>query len=198
MESFVCPIDLNFFVDPVTAPCGHTLCRDCYTGWMARAGAGGQVCPTCRAPLPHEPPAVNISLRNAQTAAEQRRPAPVLAAIAENDLVVDSTPEGVLGEGGFGIVRRGTWLGAPVAVKSLQRDAAEMGDAPARAFEKEMQVLARLRHPNVVPVSFSRVSAAELPSPPPASPFHARPHALTVLLLQQTPPTPGFWRVPPC
>ncbi len=49
-------------------------------------------------------------------------------------------------------MRRASWRGTPVAVKSLQRDAAEVGEAPARAFTKEMQVLARLKHPNVVPV----------------------------------------------
>ena len=154
MASFECPIDLVDFVDPVTAPCGHTFCRGCYIAWVARARTGADApCPACRAPLPREPPAISIIIRDAQAAAVQRRPVPALATIAESDLVVDMSPAGLLGEGGFGVVRRGAWQGAPVAVKSLQRDAAEAGDAPARAFDREMQVLARLKHPNVVPVS---------------------------------------------
>lgn len=155
MSSFECPIDLMDFVDPVTAACGHTLCRGCYLGWVAQARAGtSPVCPTCRTPLTREPPAINITIRNAQAEAAQRHPGPILAIIAEGDLEVDGSPLGLLGEGGFGVVRRGAWQGTPVAVKSLQRDGAEVGEAPARAFDREMQVLARLKHPNVVPVSF--------------------------------------------
>jgi len=154
MASFECPVDLMDFVDPVTAPCGHTLCRGCYIGWVAQARAGtNPACPTCRAPLAREPPAISIIIRDAQAAAAQQRPVPALAIIPEADLVVDASHAGLLGEGGFGVVRRGSWQGTPVAVKSLQRDAAEVGVAPARAFDREMQVLARLKHPNVVPVS---------------------------------------------
>ena len=149
---FECPVDLCDFIDPVTAPCGHTLCRGCYFQWASQA-AVAPTCPSCRAPLPREPPAVSVIIRDAQAVAAQRRPAPALAHIAEADLQVDGSAAGLLGEGGFGVVRRGAWRGTPVAVKSLQRDAAEVGEAPARAFDREMQVLARLRHPNVVPVS---------------------------------------------
>jgi hypothetical protein len=87
-------VDLVDFVDPVTAPCGHTLCRGCYISWVAQARAGAApACPTCRAPLAREPPAINISLRSAQAAAAQRRPAPALAIIAEADLRVDMGPQ---------------------------------------------------------------------------------------------------------
>jgi predicted Ser/Thr protein kinase len=103
--------------------------------------------------MTREPPAISIIIRDAQAAAAQQRPVPALAIIPEADLVVDASHAGLLGEGGFGVVRRGSWQGTPVAVKSLQRDAAEVGEAPARAFDREMQVLARLKHPNVVPVS---------------------------------------------
>ncbi len=147
---FECPVDLNDFVDPVTAPCGHTLCRGCYIGLFAH---GCSACPTCRSPLPRQPPAINIIIRDAQAAAAQRRTTPTLAHIDEANLIVDETPAGLLGEGGFGVVRRGLWNNAPVAVKSLKRDAADAGEAPARAFNREMQVLAQLKHPNVVPVS---------------------------------------------
>ena len=76
-----------------------------------------------------------------------------LNAIPEMELNTDLAPEGLLSEGGFNIVRRGSWLGAPVALKCLNTEAAEVGEGPARAFEKEMQVLAHLRHPNLMPVS---------------------------------------------
>jgi serine/threonine protein kinase len=75
-----------------------------------------------------------------------------LNVIPEASLSVDISPAGLLGEGGFGVVRRAMWSGAPVAVKSLQPAAAEVGYAPARAFDREMLVLAHLKHPNIVPV----------------------------------------------
>ena len=75
-----------------------------------------------------------------------------LNVIPEASLVIDTSPMGLLGEGGFGVVRRALWNGTPVAVKSLQPDAAEVGPAPRKAFEREMLVLAHLKHPNVVPV----------------------------------------------
>lgn len=150
---FECPVCLNDYVDPVTAPCGHSLCRACYVGWLAQARGGTPPsCPTCRDPLPHEPPHVNITIRDAQAAVAQLRVPPALAAMAEADLTIDASPTGLLGRGSFGEVRRASWRGTPVAVKSLQRDASEVGEAPARELEKEMQVLARLRHPNVVPL----------------------------------------------
>ena len=150
MAAFECAICMSEYVAPVTAPCGHTLCRGCYSSWTALPAP--PACPTCRAPLPREPPALNVTLRDALAAAAQRRPAPALAAIPEADLAIDASAAGRLGEGGFGVVRRGAWRGTPVAVKSLQRSAEEVGVGPARAFEREVQVLARLRHPNVVPV----------------------------------------------
>ena len=148
--AFECAICMSEYVAPVTAPCGHTLCRGCYVAWAARAAA--PTCPTCRARLPREPPALNVTLRDALAAVVQRRPPPALAAIPEADLSIDASAAGRLGEGGFGVVRRGAWRGTPVAVKSLQRSAEEVGEGPARAFEREVAVLARLRHPNVVPV----------------------------------------------
>ncbi len=81
-------------------------------------------------------------------AAHPAAAAPALAAIPERELTLGRR----IGAGGFGIVHEGLWQGTPVAVKSLQREAGEVGEAPARAFAREVEVLARLRHPNVVPV----------------------------------------------
>ena len=150
MAAFECTICVSEFVEPVTAPCGHTLCRDCYVAWVACPAA--PACPTCRAPLPREPPAVNVALRDALAAAAQRRLPPALAAIPEADLAFDASAAGLLGRGSFGEVRRAAWRGTPVAVKCLQLDALDVGEGPARDFEREVQVLARLRHPNVVHV----------------------------------------------
>ena len=150
MAAFECAICMSEFVAPVTALCGHTLCRGCYAAWAALPAA--PACPTCRAPLPREPPAVNVALRDAQAAMAQRRPPPALADIPEADLAIDASAAGLLGRGSFGEVRRAAWRGTPVAVKCLQLDASEVGPAPARDFEREVAVLARLRHPNVVHV----------------------------------------------
>ena len=117
MAAFECAICLSEFVAPVTAPCGHTLCRGCYVAWAARAAA--PACPTCRAPLPREPPAVNVALRDAQAAMAQLRPPPALADIPEADLAIDASAAGLLGRGSFGEVRRAAWRGTPVAVKCL-------------------------------------------------------------------------------
>ena len=73
---------------------------------------------------------------------------PSLPSIPATDLTVGA----VLATGGYGLVHAGTWLGAPVAVKSLTLAAGDVGDAPARAFEREVAALARLRHPNIIPV----------------------------------------------
>ena len=50
--------------------------------------------------------------------------------------------------GGFGAVHRGTWHGAPVAVKRLFD--ANITDELRAEFHTEVRILSRLRHPNVV------------------------------------------------
>ncbi|CAE8592088.1 unnamed protein product, partial [Polarella glacialis] len=52
-----------------------------------------------------------------------------------------------LGEGSFGTVCRGSYLGAPVAVKTSRTDATRRG---LRDMAVELRTLRRLRHPNVV------------------------------------------------
>ena len=46
--------------DPVTLPCGHSLDQRCLQKVLATEQRG---CPTCRAPLPAEVPAVNVQFR---------------------------------------------------------------------------------------------------------------------------------------
>ena len=81
------------------------------------------------------------------------------------DTTVDESPEGLLGSGALGQVRRGTYLGAAVAFKQLyylRTDAesiANLGGAlsPAerqhvlRKFMQECTFMHTLTHPNIVP-----------------------------------------------
>jgi len=56
----------------------------------------------------------------------------------------------VLGEGTFGKVCKGKWLGAQVAVKVLKTDAAGLSETHMADLRREARLLACLRHPHVV------------------------------------------------
>ena len=142
---FDCAMCFSEFVNPVTTSCGHTFCRTCYVMWTRK---GKVTCPSCRGQIPRESPALNVTLRDALAHIKSTRPMPSLASINETDLIIGT----ILGQGGFCVVHNALWKGSPVAVKCLQRDATEVGEAPAKAFEREMTVLAQLRHPNIVSV----------------------------------------------
>ena len=60
----------------------------------------------------------------------------------------DADPAKLLGEGGFGLVRAGTWLGASVAIKQLRLPRVTT-EAQAELV-REAGVHARLRHPHIV------------------------------------------------
>jgi serine/threonine-protein kinase len=64
--------------------------------------------------------------------------------------------EGVLGEGGFGVVYRAmdVALHRLVAIKTLQQDWATGEPAVAEAFLAEARLAARLGHPHIVPIYF--------------------------------------------
>lgn len=57
--------------------------------------------------------------------------------------------EACIGKGGSGTVYKGTYLGAPVAIKVLRNEAMEDQENLIR-FEREAQILASIRHPNVI------------------------------------------------
>merc|ERR1712241_51416 len=67
----------------------------------------------------------------------------------------------VLGEGGFGTVHRATYFGSPVAVKVAKRlpEANEQRRLPQLC--NELQVLRRLRHPNLVQLYGATIETSE-------------------------------------
>ena len=76
-----CSICLETFKDPVSLPCGHSLCRACVEQVARTSPAGTLKCPECRASTPLPPGGVanlktNISLRNMIASASA--PAPSL------------------------------------------------------------------------------------------------------------------------
>ena len=67
------------------------------------------------------------------------------------DLSVDrSDPSCVLGEGGFGVVRRGEWVRTPVAIKELHLKSAAISEEAKAEFEKESTLHAKLRFTHIV------------------------------------------------
>ena len=48
VDEFECILCLKMLYQPVTAPCGHTFCRDCFL----RAGDHSNKCPMCRTVRP--------------------------------------------------------------------------------------------------------------------------------------------------
>lgn len=154
-EGLTCCLCKSEFVEPVTLACpgGHSFCKGCIALWLSREQM--PTCPLDRASVPRELPAVSrelVAALAAAAAAAARRgsggDARAIAVIPEADVELGA----VIGSGGFGIVRRGTWRGAPVAVKSLQRASGDANDAALRAFDREMLALSQLRHPNIIAV----------------------------------------------
>ncbi len=147
---------------PSPTPCYHARQHGCLRTWL-RATPLGATCPACRSAIPRAPPAVNVELRRALERVARASPPPPLPLIPEAELVEGA----LLGHGGFGTVHAATWHALPVALKSLRLEAGDATDAARRAFEREMQVLYHLRHPNIVPVfgvchhGDSRVSLVE-------------------------------------
>ena len=109
---------------------------------------------------------VAATLEGEPSATLRRAPIPsrfetveALLASLRHRVVVHET----LGEGGMGVVRRGTQevLGREVAVKSLRSNRAEL--ASLEKVLQEALVLAQLEHPNVVPVYDIEQDESRLP-----------------------------------
>lgn len=65
--------------------------------------------------------------------------------IQRSDVILSNE---VLGKGSWGIVRKGTFRGSPVAVKELR--SVIMSSHNRRLFEREVEILSRCRHSNIV------------------------------------------------
>lgn len=66
------------------------------------------------------------------------------AFIKFDDLKIDEEP---IGKGGYGEVYKGTWEGAPVAIKKFGRNTTIKN---RKDFIKEIEVINQLRHPNII------------------------------------------------
>ena len=51
MEDFRCSICLEYMIEPMSAPCGHTYCECCIAKWLHKKKS----CPTCREPVRNAP-----------------------------------------------------------------------------------------------------------------------------------------------
>lgn len=90
------------------------------------------------------------SLEHVERVAEERcalhqQPETRTWIIQRNEVVQSSR---VLGEGSWGSVREGTFRGSPVAVKELH--SVILSSHNRRLFEREMEILSRCRHCNIV------------------------------------------------
>ena len=165
----------------------------CLTNWLRVSPR--PTCPLDRTAIPAEVPRVNLDLQRALelvAAAARQRPPPPLPLIDEAEI----TEGPVLGSGGFGLLRAGTWQGStPVALKSLRLDAGDVSEAHRRSFEREMRVLFHLRHPNIVSVfgvchhADARVSLVEELAPRGDLHTLLHPRAAAGLSCQPLPPT---------
>jgi len=84
------------------------------------------------------------------SAKPQHQAAPAAAAVV-NDIEIPFAELKFgdrIGEGTFGLVYKATWRGSPVAVKMLKMQS--ITDHALQEFRKELQILTRLRHPNIV------------------------------------------------
>ncbi|CAI8048431.1 Probable serine/threonine-protein kinase SIS8 [Geodia barretti] len=159
-ECPVCFLLLNHTThEPMSMPCGHTLCKVCVDQLAGRASStatrGGQTqrptfqCPICRVWVNGDAVSLNVTLRDLLSELgrmDDKRVLPLGTAlnVVYSEVVVQET----LDRGAFGEVCRSTWRGNDVAVKlfSTGRPTPETMEA----FQREVYVMNCLRHPNVV------------------------------------------------
>ncbi|XP_072331670.1 zinc-binding protein A33-like isoform X1 [Scyliorhinus torazame] len=61
-EEAICPICLDFFIEPVTLDCGHNFCRSCITQCWGKKEINS--CPECRGEFPERNLRINRALAN--------------------------------------------------------------------------------------------------------------------------------------
>ncbi|KAG8461912.1 hypothetical protein KFE25_013931 [Diacronema lutheri] len=153
-SKFICPLTLERTLQPVLTPCGHIFDRASLELRRQLGGEHASSCAVCHAPLADAASecyglAVDASLR-AQAEAWHVEQSALEAALRDGSWVdptsvaVDQSSE--LGKGTYGIVRRGSWDGNPVAVKQVPL--AEEG--AAQGLHAELGALRSLRHPHIV------------------------------------------------
>jgi len=108
-------------------------------------------------------------------------------AYPSNEIDVDTSEDGVLGKGAFGIVRKASWCGSEVAVKQLHAQDLPMAgevtglkEEDIDALIREMSICSRLRHPNLV--LFLGVTYDPLTRTPHSIVTEVLPHSLYDLL----------------
>ncbi|CAI8048434.1 Activin receptor type-1B [Geodia barretti] len=128
-ECPVCFLLLNHTThEPMSMPCGHTLCKVCVDQLAGRASStatrGGQTqrptfqCPICRVWVNGDAVSLNVTLRDLLSELgrmDDKRVLPLGTAlnVVYSEVVVQET----LDRGAFGEVCRSTWRGNDVAVK---------------------------------------------------------------------------------
>eukprot|EP00741_Cyanophora_paradoxa_P022224 tig00021438_g21454.t1 len=133
-----CPLCEELLRQPVVLPCGCCFCLQCIKKLKSR------VCPRCGPPngVPQTLKVCGVLAGALKRIQLQDK---VGGSFTHVDLGELELAE-LLGEGSFGKVFLARWNGMSVACKFLQ----EAGTDELQAFEKELAVLSRLRHPNVV------------------------------------------------
>ncbi|OCH90019.1 kinase-like protein [Obba rivulosa] len=68
-----------------------------------------------------------------------------------SSLEVDFDQTGLIGQGSFGLIYKGEWYGAVVAIKQMyNEDARALSAEDKKAMYREVKIWSRLRHPNVL------------------------------------------------
>lgn len=145
LESLRCSMCLGVCEEPVVAGCGaHTYCRACLAGWI-RTAPRPVTCPMCRVRMQQLEADLRVNTGLRDVIAALRAPPVVALHAADVEMGAER-----LGAGAMGEVFAGTWQGAAVAIKRMQA----RGATPEahRAFQREINVLSSLQHPNIVRV----------------------------------------------
>ncbi len=138
---FECPITRQIIKDPVVDPDGHSYERNAIEKWVRDFGTS---------PLTRKTLSLNMLTpnRKLKDAIDFFRTCAMPQTIKESDVQLRGKR---LGQGSHAIVHAGTWLGKPVAIKTLLFNTHEsIRQRARRSFEIEISMLFSLRHPNVL------------------------------------------------
>lgn len=171
-QYFQCTICMDTCVDPCTASCGlHNFCLDHLKEWVAvnAKKPKGATCPVCRLKIQQSPAdcRINIGIRDAIDAMRVRGTGQGSSDKSVHNVMPMSRPPLIsyeslsfetnkrqqrveIGRGAFSSVYAATFLGEPVAVKTLALPAGGTVDPALEAlFWRESTLQYHLRHPGV-------------------------------------------------